>query len=180
MLTDWHIQARANRCAVTGREFADGEIFFTLLDRDPATSAFARRDLCREAWQQLRADPAAPQPFSYWRTKYTPPPPPAPEPLPKENAEHLLRRYLQSGQHPRACYILALMLERKRLLRPVHAPTAGNAAQTPRLLTYEHARTGEVLLIPDPELRLDQVEEVQREVAELLQPASVPVTVSAH
>ena len=33
---------------------------------------------------------------------------------------------------------------------------------------YEHSKTGEVFVIPDPQLRLDQIEEVQMQVAELL------------
>ena len=37
-----------------------------------------------------------------------------------------------------------------------------------RLLFYEHAATGETFVVTDPGLRLDQLEEVQREVSELL------------
>ena len=33
------------------------------------------------------------------------------------------------------------------------------------MLIYEHAKTGEVFVIPDPQLRLDQIEAVQNEVA---------------
>ena len=69
-------------------------------------------------------------------------------------------------EHARAAYILALMLERKRLLRPT-GNHADEAAQR-RLLFYEHARTGETFVVVDPALRLDQIEEVQREVADLL------------
>jgi hypothetical protein len=40
---------------------------------------------------------------------------------------------------------------------------------------YEHVRTGEVFIIPDPQLRLDQVEELQAQVAGLLgAPAPAP------
>ena len=35
---------------------------------------------------------------------------------------------------------------------------------------YEHTKTGEVFVIPDPQLRLDQIEQVQQEVAALLAP----------
>ena len=174
MLTDWPIQARADACALTGCPFAEGEVFFTLLYRDPRDETLSRRDVCADAWRQLRADPSADPPFSFWRTKFTPPAPPAPETLPKENAEALLRRFLSAGnggrpapEHARTCYVLALMLERKRLLRPI-APTQPVKNGDDRLLVYEHARTGEVFFITDPELRLDAIEEVQREVAELL------------
>jgi hypothetical protein len=33
---------------------------------------------------------------------------------------------------------------------------------------YEHVKTGELFIIPDPQLRLDQMAEVQAQVAELL------------
>jgi hypothetical protein len=33
---------------------------------------------------------------------------------------------------------------------------------------YEHAKTGEVFVIPDPQLRLDQLAEVQAQLAEVL------------
>ena len=161
MQSDWTIQGRAEKCAATAREFHEGEYFYTLLfhDRD----GFRREDLSEEAWQQ-RNDNI--QPFSFWRSKYEPPPPPAPEALGRETAEDLLRRYMADGHaaHANARYILALMLERKRLLKQM------SAEQTPegKTLIYEHAKTGEVFVIPDPQLRLDQLEHVQNEVAGLL------------
>ena len=67
-------------------------------------------------------------------------------------------------------YILALMLERKRLLRPMEPRPDG--AGGGKLLVYEHVRTGETFVVADPGLRLDQVAEVQQEVAALLKTAS--------
>jgi hypothetical protein len=39
-----------------------------------------------------------------------------------------------------------------------------------RLLIYEHAKTGEVFIIEDPRLKLDQLDSVQKEVYALLAP----------
>jgi hypothetical protein len=146
---------------VTQRPFAEGEYFYTLLYRE--RDGFRREDLSEEAWRE-RNDNI--QPFSFWRSKFEPPPPPAAEPLPRETAEDLLRRYMEegSGQHANARYILALMLERKRQLKQIEARETGEG----RTLIYEHAKTGEVFVIPDPQLRLDQIEQVQNEVAALL------------
>ena len=168
MPPDWTIQARADRCDVTGRPFAEGETFYTLLYRDPRHDAFSRRDVSAEGWKRLRAERADPPPFCFWRAKFIPPPPAAPEALPKADAESLLRRYLTDNraEHTRVIYILVLMLERKRLLRPTHS--RDDEATGQRLLFYEHARTGETFVVADPGLRLDQLEEVQREVAGLL------------
>ena len=166
MPNEWDIQSRADRCAVTGREFAEGEQFYTLLFRD--RHGFRREDLSDEAWRQLReSGEKKTQPFSFWRSKFEPPAPPAPEPLAKETAEDLLRRYMAEpdSQHANARYILALMLERKRLFKHVETQEdeSGN-----RTLIYTHAKSGEIFFIPDPNLRLDQIEAVQNEVAALL------------
>ncbi len=174
MLHDWTIQARAESCDITHRPFADGEHFYTLLYRDKH-DALHRRDVSEDAWRSLQqAAPAAEPPFSFWRSKFTAPPAVAPETLPKEDAESLLRRFLTEGrpEQARAAYILAVMLERKRLLRPTD--TREDGANGERLLMYEHVRTGETFVVVDPRLRLDQLAEVQREVAELLTPKTAP------
>jgi hypothetical protein len=40
---------------------------------------------------------------------------------------------------------------------------------------YEHPKTGEVFVIPDPGLRLDQLAAVQAEVSALLAPEPAPL-----
>lgn len=161
MANEWEIKGRAEKCAVTERAFEDGEFFYTLLFHDK--EGFRRMDLCEEAWQQ-RNDNI--QPFSFWRSKFEPPLPPAPEPLEKETAEDLLRRFMQENdsQHANARYILGLMLERKRILKQTDVREDENG----RILIYEHGKTGEVFVIPDPQLKLDQLAAVQNEVAALL------------
>jgi hypothetical protein len=41
-----------------------------------------------------------------------------------------------------------------------------------RVLIYEQGATGDVFVVPDPQLRLDELESVQNEVAQLLQKAT--------
>lgn len=168
MLQDWAIQSRADRCEISGKPFEDGQHFFTLLYRDQKDDALRRRDVSEAAWRTLQKDPAAEVPFCFWRSKFTPPPPPAPEALPKADAEELLRRFLAEDrpEQSRAAYILAVMLERKKLLRPTGTKPDEETGQ--KLLFYEHARTGETFVVNDPGLRLDQIAEVQGEVAALL------------
>ena len=159
---DWSIQSRSDRCAATGEPFADGQPFYTLLFEEKA--AFRREDLSVQAFQAREAD--APKPAYFWRAKFETPPPKPPEPLGKQTAEDLLRAYMaeQTPQHANARYILALMLERKRVLKEVE--TRETDGQLVRI--YEHTKTGEVFLIPDPRLHLDQVATVQMEIADLL------------
>ncbi|MEP6667517.1 MAG: hypothetical protein ABJF10_00105 [Chthoniobacter sp.] len=160
---EWSIQSRAHRCAVTGVEFQDGDYFYTLLFEDGAS--LRREDISEAAWKERNDNQ---QPYSFWRSKYEAPLPAAPEAIEKHTAEDLLRRYMEetSPQHAAARYLLAAMLERKRLLKEVE--TKRSEGGITRI--YEHTKTGEVFVIPDPQLRLDQIEQVQAEVSSLLGP----------
>jgi hypothetical protein len=161
MLSEWEIKARAHQCSRTQERFQDGETIYTLLFRDGG--AFRREDVSERAWQAIHAETA---PFSFWKSKYEAPPPPAPEPLQKESVEELLRRLIQEDrpEYTNARYVLAVMLERKRILKQVD--TQENSEE--RILIYEHAKTGEAFLIADPRLKLDQLDAVQEEVLRLL------------
>ena len=57
------------------------------------------------------------------------------------------------------------MLERKRILKVKEQLQRHGQ----RVFIYEHPKTGDVFTIADPNLRLDQVDEVQRDVAHLLE-----------
>jgi hypothetical protein len=75
----------------------------------------------------------------------------------------MLRRLVESHDpaHINTRFLLAVMLERKRILRP--QPTSENG-----LLVYEHAVTGETFIITDPKLSLSDLVAVQAEVSTLL------------
>ena len=162
-MTDWTIQSRADRCTVTGEPFAEGEYFYTLLFDEK--TGFRREDISESAWKQRAAEGI--QPFSFWRSKFELPPAAPPEALGKQTAEDLLRRYMAepSPHHANVRYILAAMLERKRLLKEVESKRDEDGSLT---RIYEHAKSGEVFIIPDPQLRLDELEQVQMEVVSLL------------
>ena len=162
---EWPIKHRADVCARTQRPFQPGETFYTLLFREG--DGFRREDLSEEAWTQRNENI---QPFSFWKARYEQPPPEPPEPLGKENAEELLRRLLAEDDraNANACYVLAVMLERKRILKQVKTEqTEGRP-----VLIYEHAKTGDVFIVPDARLRLGEIEQVQEEVSQLLRRAS--------
>jgi hypothetical protein len=162
---DWPIKHRADACARTGRAFQSGEQFYTLLFREG--EGFRREDLSEEAWAQRNENIT---PFSFWKMRYEPPPPEPPEPLGKESAEDLLRRLLAANDpaHVNACYVLAVMLERKRVLKQIKTDKTDERP----VLIYEHAKTGDVFIVPDVRLRLDELEHVQHEVSQLLQNAT--------
>jgi len=158
---EWNIQARALQCAVSGRPFEKGEkVFSALYWRD---GQYVRTDLNEESWK-ARNDNI--EPLSAWQTEFVPPPPPAPETLKKDDAESLLRRLISENAPAtlNARYILALMLERKKVVRQIERQR--NAGLS--VLVYEHIPTGEVWLIEDPGLKLGELKAVQEEVANLL------------
>jgi hypothetical protein len=162
---DWPIKHRADACARTGRAFQSGEQFYTLLFREG--EGFRREDLSKEAWAQRNENIT---PFSFWKMRYEPPPPEPPEPLGKESAEDILRRLLAANDpaHVNACYVLAVMLERKRVLKQIKTDKTDERP----VLIYEHAKTGDVFIVPDVRLRLDELEHVQTEVSQLLKNAT--------
>lgn len=163
--SDWPIKHRADTCARTGRAFDPGEQFYTLLFREG--EGYRREDLSEEAWTQRNENI---RPFSFWKTRYEPPPAAPPEPLAKENAEDLLRRLLAQNDpaNANACYVLAVMLERKRVLKPIKMEKSDDRP----VLVYEHGKTGDVFIVPDVRLRLDEIEHVQNEVSQLLKHAT--------
>jgi hypothetical protein len=161
MQQDWNIKSRSDSCDVTGQPFAEGEVFHTALFL--GGEGFRRSDFCEEAWQVRSLDQSAERPFSSWRSKFEPTPPPAPEPLPRDDAEGILRRLIESNDpaHTNTRYLLAVMLERKRVLKPQPSPHKST-------LVYERVGTGETFIIKDPDLSLNDLVAVQEEVSALL------------
>lgn len=160
----WNIRSRSPECALSGRPFTDGEVLYTAIYFDKETGGFLRRDIAMDAWQQELSERT---PFSFWKTQYeAEPAEEKPEIAPKENAQTLLARLIEEddSKTENARYILALMLERKKIL----TPTAVKEAESGRMLFYENKKTGEVFVVRDPELRLEEIEQVQDEVATLL------------
>jgi hypothetical protein len=69
-----------------------------------------------------------------------------------------------------ARYILALMLERKKVLRQMERQKQEGVS----VLVYEHIPSSEVWLIEDPGLKLGELTAVQEEVTKLLAPVAEP------
>jgi hypothetical protein len=165
-MTDWNIQTRAHACQQCGKAFADREPYHTVLFEDQIS--YVRRDVCVACWDQERgpSDAEAPPYISHWQGVYELPPPPS-ELIRKETAETLLYKLveLDDPRYLAPVFILAVMLERKRLLK-VKDQVYREGRKT---LIYEKPKSGEVLTVTDPELGIDQLEQVQRDVSQLLE-----------
>ena len=165
-MTEWNIQSRAHACSACGKSFADKETYHTLLFDEKAD--FRRSDVCNACWQKQYSEGARDRKgfISYWHGVYCAPPPPT-EAIQKETAESLLRKLIELNDphYVPAGYILAVMLERKRLLKIKEQLVR----EGQRVFVYEQPGTGDVFTIVDPDLKLDQLEQVQHDVAALLE-----------
>ena len=166
-MNDWNIQSRAAGCEACGRPFVDREAFHTLLF-DEQSEFLRRSDVCEDCWQNQFSDGARERKgfISHWQGIYEAPVP-AVDAIQKDTAETLLRKLIKQNdpRYAPAGYILAVMLERKRILKVKEEVVRDGR----RVFIYEQSGTGDVLTITDPALRLDQLEEVQRDVAALLE-----------
>ena len=175
-MTEWNIQSRAHACTACGKSFADKEAYHTLLFDERAD--FHRLDICQSCWQKQYSDGGRDRKgfVSYWQGVYEAPVPQA-EAIQKETAESLLRKLIELNDphYIPAGYILAVMLERKRLLRVKEQLVRDGH----RVFIYEQPKTGDVFTIVDPNLQLNQLEQVQHDVAALLEhglnPPQAPV-----
>jgi hypothetical protein len=170
-MIEWNIQSRAVACQACAKPFADRQPYHTLLSDEKL--GYARFDVCEVCWAAQYSQGAADRKgfVSHWQGVFEVPQV-QPDPIQKETAETLLRKLVESNdpQYGAACFILAAMLERKRVLKVREQ----NERDGKRASLYEHARTGDLFTITDPNLRLDQLDEVQRDVARLLEHGLTP------
>lgn len=166
IILDWKIRSRNPQCEHTGEDFVDGEEFFTCIFEDVESEGFVRKDFSASVWDEVKVT-LNPKPFSRWKSVFEIPAVKTDSDAIRDNsAEGMLRRMLDEDdpktEHTR--YILALMLERKKTLLPVDV----KETETRRLLFYEHKDSGDVFIVADPQLKLDEIESIQAEVATLL------------
>jgi hypothetical protein len=177
-MNEWNIQSRAHACEACSQPFADRQPYHTLLFDERAEN-LRRMDVCETCWQNQFSNGASERKgfISHWQGIFELPPP-AVDAIQKETAETVLRKLIEQNDpaHAPAAYILAVMLERKRILKVKEQIVR----EGHRVFIYEQPKTGDIFTIADPNLHLDQLEQVQRDVAQLLEhgvnpPAAEPI-----
>jgi hypothetical protein len=152
-MNEWNIQGRAHACQTCGNAFADRQPYHTLLFDD--RSDYRRLDVCPGCWEARHRDNdvVAKGFISHWQGVY--------------EAESLLRKLIERNdpRYAPAGFILAVMLERKRVLKVKEQLQR----EGQRVFVYEQPKTGDVFTIADPNLHLDQLDTVQHDVAMLLE-----------
>lgn len=163
MAQDWDIRPCGSACSACAKPFEAKQEYQSLLVA--GEREFERMDYCCACWAEHNVDGSAGE--GSWKGLFQPPAPPPEEALKKETAETLLRKLIETedDSNGNVIYLLAVMLERKKMLveRDRKKDESGNVT-----LVFEHRKTGEVFLVPDPQLQLGQLEHVQREVSQLL------------
>ena len=177
-MDDWNLQSRAPVCQTCSQPFADKQAYHTLLFDVPPD--LRRSDICEACWQKQNAGDTRNRAgfISHWQGIYEAPA--HVDLIHRDTAETLLRKLIEQNdpRYAPAGYILAVMLERKRVLKVKEQVVRDGK----RVFIYEQPTTGDVFTIADPDLRLDQLEAVQRDVAALLEyglnpPAPAPAAV---
>ena len=166
-MSDWNIQSRGHQCHTCDVTFEDGTSYHTVLIYE--NNEYMRQDICTACWKKESDGAPARKGFiATWQGTYEAPPPEPPEAIQKDNAEGLLRKLVETGdtRWREASYILAVMLERKRVIKNKDQIRNEDGGRT---LIYEHTQSGDVFTIPDPNLKMEELEQVQIEVATLLE-----------
>ena len=162
MAQDWDIQLRGEGCRACEIPFADRQPYHSSLT--VGEEGYARADYCEPCWSGRSDDTS---PYSAWQGFFRLPPPPPEEALKKKTAESLLRKLMEDDNptHLNVIYILAVMLERKRILVERDVQNNDSGAM---IRIYEHRKSGESFLIADPGLSFEALENVQEEVVIML------------
>ncbi len=161
----WHLRSRARECAATQLPFTNGQKIITAIFPDRESSCYLRKDFSVDGWKERPAD--SEPPFSFWTTTYTSNASAEKPAIEKEDPEDILRRLIEEDEDhtENTRYILAVMLERKKAIRETDSQRTPNGI----IRVYEHRKTGEVLIVKDPDIPLSQIEAVQQEVIVLLE-----------
>ncbi len=187
---DWNLRSRSRSCLRCSRPFEDGERVHSAvlaadsdLARELFAEAFAAEEAAKAAGQPVKARPEylradfcascrkslGSEPWiSVWTSVFTPPPAAPEDPVKKASPEDLLRELLEGPEpenHVAAIYLLAVFLERKRILveRAVRPAPDGTSVHI-----YEHRRSGDILLVADPHLADSEIADAQKEIELLL------------
>ena len=164
-MIEWNIQSRAHACETCTQPFADKQAYHTILFEEG--QELRRSDICEPCVQKVGDARERKGFISQWNGTYEAPPAHPVEAIQKDTAETILRKLVEQNdpRYAPAAYILAVMLERKRLLKVKEQIRH----EGKRIFVYEQPKTGDVFTIADPDLHLNQLQQVQQDVAQLLE-----------
>ncbi len=155
---DFDVQRFSRHCAVTGRELAPGETFYSVLL--PSGANVERQDYSSEAWQGPPEES-----LGWWKSQVPTGETKKTQWAPNDVMLDLFERLTDSLDNPDMLYVLALLLIRRRVLRLEDTDRDGRGCET--LLVYCPRREAD-FRIPVAMPDAARVEQIQQELAELL------------
>jgi len=162
-MADWEVQRATGRCAISGRELAEGEEFYAVLfDRN---GAIERADYSLECWS---GPPEGA--FCFWKSRI---------PLKERKKivwvdnDVLVNLFLRLADAKdelkiRFRFVLALLLMRKRLLKYEQTIRDGDREHWQMRFVRDPAG-GSVHMVENPQMRDDQIEAVSAQLRAILQ-----------
>ena len=165
MVETYSIKSRSHCCHLTGEPFQEEQPFIAAIFPDPEASGYIRLDYSIAAWEKREKET---EPFSFWRSHYKPPVKDEETQVTPHDPETLFAKLIEDDEAhtENARFILAAMLERKKVIRE----TDTQQLPTGLLRIYENRKTGDVFIVKDPQIALSDVESIQEEVQQLLDP----------
>lgn len=157
---DYEIARAARQCASTGREFAEGEEFYSVVES--IGGELRRRDLSLAAWD---GPPAAA--LAWWKSRV---------PKREENknrpapSELLLELFHQLGSRPEQAelrYVLTLLMIRRRILRLEDSAHDAHDIETLTVYCPRDEASYQVAVV---DVTAEQVEKIQDDLSRLLTP----------
>ena len=126
-LLDLEIQKFTRRCARLDRELKAGESFYSELVQ--ASGQVVRRDYAAEAWQG-----PTPETIGWWKSEVPDPRANRMQWAPSDVMLDYFTQLLEDGHKAEACYVLALLMIRRRIFRLEASETHADGQET--LLIY--------------------------------------------
>lgn len=167
-MNEWKIQNHASTCSECEKCFEDKQSYRTLLYE--ADGELLRKDLCTECYKLVEKTlfQSTNEWISSWLGKYKKPPPKPKEAIQKDQIEQILLEMVSEPEEnkalPGTLYILAAMLERKRILKIRDTIQKKDK----RIFVYEHNKSGDVFTIDDVKLSNQEWLDVHNQVTGLM------------
>lgn len=156
---DYEIQRGTRHCAATGREFAAGETFYSVLVDEGAE--LKRYDYGAEAWQG-----PPPEAIGWWKSQVPDRQAGRKHWAPNDVMLHFFEELADQPDRQDVRYVLALLLIRRRVFRLEEEQRDEHGREVMVVFCPRNETTYQVAAaMPDPE-RIDQI---QQELAQLLQ-----------
>lgn len=155
------ISRKITKCSVTQLSFQEGQRVWTAIFSNYPEAEYIRRDYSEEGWEKRPEEDL--KPFSTWHSVWKAPlQAPAKPHLGEESIETHLQRLIDEDltETEDTRYLLALILERKRVLIETSALELPDCI----LREYKQKKSGNLYVVKDPNLPLDQISALQEKV----------------